>query len=217
MFKLVRKAGAARLFIAGLAVALAAALIALTLHLQAGGADAGESAPRAGSGAPPSVPAAADSAAEADALERRLREHLAQQPRDARAWTILARLEFERDRFAEAAQAYEKALALRSKVANDPAVWCEYADALGMTQGGTLAGKPRELVDRALALDPNHPKALEMAGSSEYERGDYAAALRFWRPLLAVQQPGSQAYAELAAAVARAERLAATSIDGRRR
>jgi hypothetical protein len=28
----------------------------------------------------------------------------------------------------------------------DPAIWCEYADALGMTQGGRLEGRPRELV-----------------------------------------------------------------------
>ena len=130
---------------------------------------------------------------------------------------ILARLQADTDRFEEAAQAYGKALAVSSKVAADPAVWCEYADALGMAQGGSLAGRPREFIDRALALDPNHPKALEMAGSSEYERGDYAAALRYWRPLLAAQRPGSQAHAELAAAIARTERLAATSLPAQRR
>jgi cytochrome c-type biogenesis protein CcmH len=88
-------------------------------------------------------------------------------------------------------------------------VWCEFADALGMTQDGNLAGRPRELIDRALALNPNHPKALEMAGSAEYGLRDYASALRFWRPLLALLEPQSQAHAELAAAISRAERLAA--------
>jgi cytochrome c-type biogenesis protein CcmH len=149
-------------------------------------------------------------------LARRLAAHVQKQPRDARAWAILARLEFELDHFVEAAQAYEKALALPSKVANDAAVWCEYADALGMAQGGKLAGKPRELIDRALVLKPDHPKALEMAGSAEYEQGDYAAALRFWRPLLAALEPGSQPHAELAAAIARAERLAKVTIPPQR-
>ena len=95
-------------------------------------------------------------------------------------------------------------------------MWCEYADALGMTQEGKLAGRPRALIDRALALNPNHPKALEMAGSVEYAQGDYASALRFWRPLLATLEPGSQAYIELAAAIARTERLAAMALPAQR-
>ena len=179
-----------------------------------------------GSGAPdaadetlPEFAQASNSKTEAAALIHRLRAHLEKQPRDARAWAILARLQFEMDHFAEAAQAYAKALALPSKVANDPAVWCEYADALGMTQQGKLAGRPGELIARALALKPNHPKALEMAGSAEYEKGDYAAAEAYWRQLLTALEPGSQQHKELSAAIARAERLHAerlASTQGRR-
>jgi cytochrome c-type biogenesis protein CcmH/NrfG len=212
LLKLLQKAVCARLFIAALAIALLASLIALAVHLKAHSTDV----PGAGDQARLPVAVAVDSRAEADALVRRLRAHLEKQPRDARAWTILARLEFEVDHFAEAAQAYETALALPSKVANDPAVWCEYADALGMTQQGNLAGRPRELVDRALALNPNHPKALEMAGSAEYAQRDYASALRFWRPLLAALEPGSKAHRELAAAIARAERLAMMAVPVQR-
>lgn len=189
------------------ALALLLALLALGLYLRAGSPDtqlAEVPGPRAAEAAVSAGAAAEDEA-------RRLRAHLERQPRDARGWVILARLHADRDRFGEAAQAYAKALAASSRVAADPAVWCEYADALGMMQGGNLAGRPRELIGRALALDPNHPKALELAGSGEYERGDYAAALRYWRPLLAAQQAGSRAYAELAAAIARTERLAATA------
>jgi len=156
--------------------------------------------------APPDIAQA--SSTEAIALARRLQVQLAQQPRDARAWVILARLQFEMDRYSEAAMAYERALALPSSVANDPAVWCEYADALAMTQAGELNGRPRELIDRALEIGPNHPKALEMAGSAEYAQGNYASALRYWRRLLAALEPGSQMHQELAAAVSRTERLA---------
>lgn len=199
-----------RVFVPALALALLVPLLGLAFYLRAGDAEtpvAGVHVPLAGEAA-----VIAGSGAGVD----RLRAHLERQPRDARGWVILARLAADRDRFEEAAQAYAKALAASSKVAADPAVWCEYADALGMTQGGNLAGRPRELIERALALNPNHPKALELAGSSEYERRDYAAALRYWRPLLAAQQPGSQAYAELAAAIARTERLAATILAARR-
>jgi len=190
------------------ALVLLLPLLGLGLYPRAGSPDT----PAAEARAPLAAVAAVNASAAADDAVRRLRAHLERQPRDARGWVILARLHADGDRFEEAAQAYARALAVSSKVAADPAVWCEYADALGMAQGGSLAGRPRELVLRALALNPNHPKALEMAGSSEYEQGDYKAALRYWRALLVAQQAGSRAYAELAAAIARTERLAAISL-----
>lgn len=208
MLKLRKKTGAAglcpKIAAVALSTSLLVSLLALASYLHSGSLVA----PGAATEPRPRIAAAVTGRAEAEALVRRLSAHLEKQPRDARAWAILARLQFEMDHFHEAAQAYEKALALPSKVANDPAVWCEYADVLGMTQGGALAGKPRELIDRALALDPNHPKGLEMAGSAAYAQGDYAAALRFWQPLLAALEPRTQARAELAAAIARTERLA---------
>ena len=92
---------------------------------------------------------------------------------------------------------------LPGKVARDPLVWCEYADALAMADGGRLSGKPRELIDRALALDSRNPRALEMAGSAEIGQGNFAAALRYWEELLTILSPESPALQELVAAVGR--------------
>ena len=116
--------------------------------------------------------------------------HLERAPRDGRGWVLLARTDFDANRFADAATAYERALATGDKVARDPAIWCEYADALGMAQGGSLAGRPRELVMRALAQAPAHPRALEMAGSAAFEAGEYASAVRYWGELLATVAAG---------------------------
>jgi cytochrome c-type biogenesis protein CcmH len=138
-----------------------------------------------------------------------LTAHVERAPRDGRAWVLLARAELEADRFQAAAYAYERGLATSRKAALDPGVWCEYADALGMAQGGRLEGRPRELIERALALNAAHPKALEMAGSAAYERGDFAAAARYWKQLLPQLDEGTSAHGELAAALARAERKAA--------
>ena len=138
--------------------------------------------------------------------------HLARTPRDGRSWILLARMELGGDRFTQAADAYARALAADPRVAKDPGIWCEYADALGMAQGGTLAGRPRELVLQALALDPAHPKALELAGSAAYEARDYASAARHWRGLLAQMPPASAEQRDLDAAIARADLLAASSI-----
>lgn len=137
-----------------------------------------------------------------------LGEHLRREPNDARAWAIFARLNFERDRYADAATAYARAVALPGKVAQDPMIWCEYADALAMASGGKLEGEPRKLIDRALTINPKHPRALEMAGSAEIEKGDYVAALTYWEKLLDILPRESQEYREMAAAIDRARQRA---------
>jgi cytochrome c-type biogenesis protein CcmH len=125
------------------------------------------------------------------------------EPLDGRGWVLEARRHMEANRFGEAVSAYEKGLAASRKVAGDPLVWCELADALGMAQGGRLAGRPAELVQKALAIGPTHPRALEMAGSAAVEAGDYARAILYWEQLLAQLPPGSGEHAQLSAAIAR--------------
>jgi cytochrome c-type biogenesis protein CcmH len=167
------------------------------------------------SGEMAAVAAALDAAAaaprNAEARRDELMQLVARDPDNGRAWALLGFIEAEAGRYAASADAFEKALARSRRVALDPAVWCEYADALGMAQG-TLAGRPTEAILKALALRPGHPKALEMAGSAAYERRDFAAAVQYWRSLLAQLQAGTQPHGELSAAIERGERLAATSL-----
>lgn len=138
-----------------------------------------------------------------------LSAHLDRNPRDGRAWVLLGLLELDADRFEAAGRAFERALSVSPKVAADPSVWCEYADALGMAQGGSLVGKPTELIEHALSLRANHPKALEMAGSAAYERRDFERAAGYWRRLLPLLPEGSRQRAEVAAAIERSVALAA--------
>jgi cytochrome c-type biogenesis protein CcmH len=133
-------------------------------------------------------------------------------PRDGRAWMLLAFSELRADRFAEAAVAIEQAVKVSRRIAADPGVWCEWADALGMAQGGSLAGRPTELIEKALALSSHYPKALEMAGSAAYERRDFRAAAGYWEKLLPQVHAGTKPHAELSAAIERAKRLASTAL-----
>jgi len=166
-----------------------------------------------GAPAADSLRAAADPAHQnGDQLLLRLEAHVASAPDDARAWVMLARARMQRDQFEPAAFAYHRALDASAKVARDPLIWCEYADALGMAQGGRLAGQPRELIGKALALDAAHPRALEMAGSAAYEAGDFRAAARYWQQLLTLLAADSSERAQLAAAIARAEQRAKFSL-----
>lgn len=130
-----------------------------------------------------------------------------QEPRDGRGWVLEARSKMQLNLYKEAVRAYEKGMAASPLVAADPQVVCELADALGMAQGGKLAGRPAELVQEALKRNPNHPRALEMAGGVAYEAGDYALALRYWERLLAQLEPGSGAHADLSAAITRTRSL----------
>lgn len=186
---------------AAIAVAVALPLVAVALYLVVGKPSAVD-APR-----PDAPPATAD-----EAFRSQLQAHLASSPRDGRAWVTLARLEMNADRFPAAREAYENAFAATAKIARDPAVLCEYADALGMAQGGRLEGPPAAWIERALAIDPSHPKALEMAGSLAYERRDFRTAVLHWRALLDQIQTGSPAHVELSTAIQRAERLASTAL-----
>lgn len=140
-----------------------------------------------------------------------LAQYLRSQPQDERAWVLLARALAVDEHYGEAAEAFARALAF-SKVGRDASVWAEYADALGMAQGGTLAGKPEELIGKALALDAHNRRALDLAGSAAYERGDFATAGVHWRALLAQLPAGSAQSRELTAAIARTERLARTRL-----
>lgn len=145
----------------------------------------------------------------ADNLYAQLELQLQRHPDDVRALVLKARLDMEAQRFDLAAAGYGKALALpTSKAVRDPDVWAEYAEAVGMQQGGTLAGKPMELVGKALALDPRHATALDLAGSAAWEAKDFAGAAGHWKRLLERLPPDSARHGELSAAIRAAEQRA---------
>jgi cytochrome c-type biogenesis protein CcmH len=127
-----------------------------------------------------------------DNLARKVRER----PDDARGWELLARSMMSLGRFTEAAEAYAH---LAKLVPNDPQILADYADALGMTQGRSLLGKPRELAEQALAIDPKHPKALALAGTAAMDAHDWVPAMGYWQRLAAVVPPDSQDATQLRA------------------
>jgi cytochrome c-type biogenesis protein CcmH len=109
-------------------------------------------------------------------------------PDDAQGWALLARSMAALGRFKESADAYEHLLRL---VPRDAQLLADYADALGMAQGRTLAGRPYELVKEALAIDPSHRKALALAGTAAMDENDFATALDHWQALAAQLPAGS--------------------------
>lgn len=135
-------------------------------------------------------------------MVERLAEKLKNAPQDADGWHMLARSYVSFGRLPEAAQAYDRASALSPK---DPRLLTDYADTLAMINGRSLEGRPLELVNAALNVDPVHPKALLLSGTAAFNRGDFAVAVSVWQKLQATLPPDSPQAFSLATSIAQAQ------------
>jgi len=112
-----------------------------------------------------------------EALSERLKKKLEQNPNDGVGWALLARSYVELGRHSDAVVFYEKAMRL---LPDDPQLLVDYADALGVLHGHKLIGKPESLIRQALKLDPNHVKALMLAGTVAFDRKEFKQAAQYW-------------------------------------
>jgi cytochrome c-type biogenesis protein CcmH len=136
----------------------------------------------------------------------KLAERLKSNPSDAQGWTMLARSYSSMEKFGEAAGAYAKATELTPK---DADLWAEYAFASAMAAGRSLQGKPMELINRALKVDPENAKALQLAGSAAFEAKDYQKAVDYWQRVLKQVPPDSEVGRTIASRINEAKELAA--------
>ena len=135
----------------------------------------------------------------------KLAERLKQNPNDSAGWQMLGRSYMILERYAEAANAYQRASDLNDK---DAGLLADYAAALAMANDRQLAGKPTEALNRALQLDPKNQKALDLAGSAAYQAGNYQKAIDYWQKLLQVLPPGSEELRTISDQIAKAKELA---------
>jgi cytochrome c-type biogenesis protein CcmH len=124
---------------------------------------------------------------------------------DPKGWVMLARSYKAMGRYEESTRAFGKAEKL---VNEDPNLLTDYAEALALSTGGSLRGRPSELIGRALKLDPAFPDALVLAGTAAYEREDFAAAAGYWERLLKQLPPDSEDALSLADSIKKARAAA---------
>jgi len=155
---------------------------------------------RVADGSGPAKPAAERQSVEE--MVGRLAARLQKQPDDAEGWLMLGRSNMVMKRYREAAEAFDKVHAL---VGDNPAVLLLSAEALAMANGGRFAGRPDELLKKALALNTNEPMALWLAGMAASQRGDDKTALDYWQRLQPIVQQDSAAAGQLATLIAQAE------------
>ena len=122
-------------------------------------------------------PEAAPTREQVEALVAKLAERMQSRPDDAEGWLMLARSQMMLGRLPEALAAFERLIQLRPDDAN---TLVDYADALAVKNGRSLEGEPLRLIERALKLEPDHLKALALAGSAAFNRQDDIKAVLYW-------------------------------------
>lgn len=136
------------------------------------------------------------------AMAEKLAMKLKASPEDGVGWAMLGRTYAFLGRSGDALNAFEQAL---KRIPDDPRVLADYADVYaGAKGGGSLMGEPEKLIKRALALDPNQPKALALSGTIAFQKKDFAAAARDWERALTVLPNDSEFSKQIAAGLAEA-------------
>lgn len=102
------------------------------------------------------------------------------EPDNLKGWAMLARSYRILGRNADAEKAYVRA---GSFVDSDPQLLADYADVLAANANGNFAGKPLQLINKALALDPNNLLALWLSGTADFNAQNYKAAVQSWEKL----------------------------------
>lgn len=134
-----------------------------------------------------------------------LAKRLEQNPNDAEGWGMLARSYLSLEKYSEASNAYAKATTLKADDAN---LLTEYAFVIAMTNGRQLEGQPRELIKKALQIDPENAKALELAGSAEFQAKNYKEAIDYWQKVLQRSPADSELTRTVTARINEAKSLA---------
>jgi len=132
--------------------------------------------------------------AEVNKMVAGLAEKMKANPDDAQGWLMLGRSYKFQQEYPKAVDAFANAYRLLGDQAE---VMLLYADAIAYANDKNLAGKPTELVFKALALEPDNMNALWLGGMAKAQQGDPVTAIKLWKKLTALLPPGSDAQKEI--------------------
>jgi cytochrome c-type biogenesis protein CcmH len=109
-------------------------------------------------------------------------------PSNLKGWAMLARSYRILGRNEDAAKAYARA---GNFIDSDPQLLADYADVLAANANGSFVGKPLQLINQALKLDPDNLMALWLSGTASYNASNYKAAVQTWEKLAKQIPPNS--------------------------
>jgi len=123
------------------------------------------------------------------------------EPDNLKGWVMLAQSYRILGRNAEAEKAYARA---GSFVDADPQLLADYADVIAANANGNFAGKPQQLINKALVLDPNNLLALWLSGTAAFNAQNYKAAVQSWEKLAKQLPPETDEARAIAGSIAEA-------------
>lgn len=113
-----------------------------------------------------------------------LRSALARNPEQAEGWVLLGRSLSSQQKFAEASDAFARAVALRP---DEPDVLVAAAQSRMLADdSGRPDPQAMRLLEHALAVQPDHQRARWFLGVVQRQAGEPAKASETWTPLLSV-------------------------------
>src|SRR5665811_1136471 len=115
-------------------------------------------------------------------------DHLARNPKDGRAWEVLAPVYMRLGRFNDAVRAWSNAIALNGSNAERES---EYGQALVATANGVVTAEAKAAFERSLKLDAQDVLARFYMGMAADQDGRRADADKIWGDLLAKAPPGA--------------------------
>jgi len=116
-----------------------------------------------------------------DPLVRQVEARLAQNPNDGAGWEVLAPVYMQLGRFDDAVAARKKALALNGDSATRES---DLGEALAAAADGVVTAEAKTAFERAVALDPQQPKARYFLGLAAEQDGANDRAAAIWRAML---------------------------------
>jgi cytochrome c-type biogenesis protein CcmH len=143
--------------------------------------------------------------AQIEEMVSNLAARLEKNPNDPAGWAMLARSYKALGRLELAAQAYSR---VGPALNDDPDMLSDYAEVLARGADNNFEGRPRELITRALQIDPENMQALGLAGIAAFRRQSYAEAADYLQKLLPKLPPDSEDAKTVAFTIDKARSLA---------
>lgn len=120
--------------------------------------------------------------ANAEELITILTRRMVESPTDPQGWKLLGKALAERERYAEAAQAYARAIAATDDP--DAALLGDYGEAATIAEGGTVPPEAIVAFERARAKEPMDPRPRLYLAMAQEQFGDVAGAISALETLL---------------------------------
>ena len=126
-----------------------------------------------------------------DDMVAKLQQRMTENPDDPEGWLILGRSFKTMQRYSDAVTALTNANRLQPAT---PLIMVELAEARLFASGKSeITADTRQLLESALAIDPQQQKGLWLYGMAAAQAGDEAQAITTWQRLLGQLEPASGA------------------------